>query len=239
MTSWTGQDRSTTGLHQFDYEYFFYQNLQTGEYIPWLAKSYEYNADFTSLTVKLRDGVTWNDGQPFTADDVVFTYDLTEQESEAGLGGASQRSGQVGRKGRCPHRQVQPDDAQSALPHFSARLSPRSASGAAHDSAQAHLGGAGPANLQEQPPVWHRSLQAEGRQLRRAVTWERRDDWWGTKVWGITPGPKTIQLVNLGAETNVAFALANNEIDTPFIGILSAGSFLEVARAQSQCERLV
>src|SRR3712207_714818 len=74
MTSWTGADRALTGLHQVLYEYFFYENLQTGEYIPWLAESYEYNADFTSLTVKLRDGVTWNDGKPFTADDVVFTY---------------------------------------------------------------------------------------------------------------------------------------------------------------------
>src|SRR5579875_3581795 len=30
--------------------------------------------DGTSLTVKLRQGVTWHDGQPFTANDVVFTW---------------------------------------------------------------------------------------------------------------------------------------------------------------------
>ena len=33
----TGSSRSDTGLHQFVYEYFFYNNLQTGEFIPWLA----------------------------------------------------------------------------------------------------------------------------------------------------------------------------------------------------------
>src|SRR5579859_1757854 len=71
-----GVSRSDTGLHQLIYEYFFYYNLQTGEFIPWLAESYQYSPDFTSMTVKLRDGVTWNDGQPFTPDDVVFTYDL-------------------------------------------------------------------------------------------------------------------------------------------------------------------
>ena len=31
------------------------------------------------LTVKLRDGVTWSDGEPFTADDVVFTYDMLRE----------------------------------------------------------------------------------------------------------------------------------------------------------------
>ncbi len=32
-----------------------------------------YNEDFTKLTIKLREGVYWSDGVPFTADDVVFT----------------------------------------------------------------------------------------------------------------------------------------------------------------------
>jgi peptide/nickel transport system substrate-binding protein len=63
------------GLQQVVYEFFFYQNLQTGEYIPWLAEKYEYSKDFTSITVTLRKGVMWNDGKPFTPEDVIFTYD--------------------------------------------------------------------------------------------------------------------------------------------------------------------
>ena len=35
----------------------------------------KYNADFTSLTVPLRKGVAWSDGEPFTAADVVFTIE--------------------------------------------------------------------------------------------------------------------------------------------------------------------
>jgi peptide/nickel transport system substrate-binding protein len=62
------------------------------------------------------------------------------------------------------------------------------------------------------------------------MTYERRDDWWGTKAFKVTPAPKTINFKYLGPETNVALALANNELDSPNIGILSVGSFNEVSR---------
>ena len=71
-----GVSRSEPGHSPGRVQYFFYNNLQAASFIPWLAPSYEYAPDYSSIVVKLRDGVTWNDGQPFTADDVVFTYDL-------------------------------------------------------------------------------------------------------------------------------------------------------------------
>jgi ABC-type dipeptide transport system, periplasmic component len=41
---------------------------------PWLAASDpEYNADYTEVTIKLRDGIEWSDGTPITAKDVAFT----------------------------------------------------------------------------------------------------------------------------------------------------------------------
>src|SRR4051812_35136227 len=40
---------------------------------PGLATSAEPNRDATVWTLKLRDGITWHDGKPFTADDVVYT----------------------------------------------------------------------------------------------------------------------------------------------------------------------
>ncbi|WP_288395094.1 ABC transporter substrate-binding protein [uncultured Vagococcus sp.] len=39
-----------------------------------LADSVEQASDGKSVTVKLKDNVTWSDGEKFTADDVVFTY---------------------------------------------------------------------------------------------------------------------------------------------------------------------
>lgn len=63
------------GVHQLVKEPLFYFSYQTGEVVPWLAESFEYNADNTAITIHLRDGVTWSDGTPFTADDVVFTME--------------------------------------------------------------------------------------------------------------------------------------------------------------------
>lgn len=40
---------------------------------PWLAESWEWNADDTVITYQLRSGVTWHDGTPLTADDVRFS----------------------------------------------------------------------------------------------------------------------------------------------------------------------
>jgi len=41
---------------------------------PAMAESWTYSPDCLDLTFKLRKDVKWHDGHPFTADDVVFTY---------------------------------------------------------------------------------------------------------------------------------------------------------------------
>jgi peptide/nickel transport system substrate-binding protein len=44
--------------------------------VPDLATSWEWNEDGTALTFKLRSGVKWHDGKPFTSADVKCTWDL-------------------------------------------------------------------------------------------------------------------------------------------------------------------
>jgi len=51
------------------------------EEIPWLAESYNYNADFTELTIKIRPGVEWSDGVPFTARDVAYTLNMLKDNA--------------------------------------------------------------------------------------------------------------------------------------------------------------
>ncbi len=43
--------------------------------MPSLAKSWDISPDQTVYTFKLQEGVTWHDGKPFGADDVVFSLD--------------------------------------------------------------------------------------------------------------------------------------------------------------------
>ncbi len=55
------------------YEPLMIRDRFTCEAVPWLATSYEWPTT-DRMVVHLREGVEWNDGQPFTADDVVFTF---------------------------------------------------------------------------------------------------------------------------------------------------------------------
>ncbi len=43
---------------------------------PDLAESWEVTPDATAYTFKIRQGITWTDGEPFTIDDIIFTYKL-------------------------------------------------------------------------------------------------------------------------------------------------------------------
>jgi|LGOV01.1.fsa_nt_gb peptide/nickel transport system substrate-binding protein len=54
-------------------------DLQT--IVPNVAKSWEWNDDFTQLTFFLRDGHKWSDGEPFGARDVKFWYDNLATDS--------------------------------------------------------------------------------------------------------------------------------------------------------------
>jgi peptide/nickel transport system substrate-binding protein len=47
------------------------------EIVPELADSWSFSKDCLTLDFKLHPGVRWHDGKPFTADDVVFTWEAT------------------------------------------------------------------------------------------------------------------------------------------------------------------
>ena len=53
---------------------YYFDTVDSKQVDPWLATSYTWNSTGTSLTLKLRTGVTWNDGTPFTSADVAFTF---------------------------------------------------------------------------------------------------------------------------------------------------------------------
>jgi peptide/nickel transport system substrate-binding protein len=48
--------------------------LKEPEPVPNLARSWEWSSDGKALTMHLIEGASWSDGHPFTADDILFTY---------------------------------------------------------------------------------------------------------------------------------------------------------------------
>ena len=59
-------------------------------------------ADGKSVTWKLKRGVTWHDGKPFTADDVVFNWEYASESGDR-LRDHRQLQGRQGREGRRLH----------------------------------------------------------------------------------------------------------------------------------------
>lgn len=55
-----------------------------GSLLPALAESWRYSEDGLTLTFTLREGATWHDGVPVTADDVAFTYGLMQADDFPG-----------------------------------------------------------------------------------------------------------------------------------------------------------
>jgi peptide/nickel transport system substrate-binding protein len=72
---------------QFFYEPLVYADMLDGHEYPWLAESWEYNADATELTYHLRQGITWSDGEPFTAGDVAYTLNTLRDLGDTVLTG--------------------------------------------------------------------------------------------------------------------------------------------------------
>jgi peptide/nickel transport system substrate-binding protein len=63
----------------------FVNALKSGQTSPWLASKYAWSSDSKTLTFTIRDGVKWSDGQPLTADDVVYTFQLMKQHPSTDL----------------------------------------------------------------------------------------------------------------------------------------------------------
>ena len=67
------------------YEPLVYDNLLSDKKTPYLASGYQWSPDNKTLTMTIRSGVQWSDGQPFSAADVLYTFNLLKQNSALDL----------------------------------------------------------------------------------------------------------------------------------------------------------
>lgn len=73
---------STQAL-RINYEYLTMASAEDSSPEPGLAESWEPSADNLTWTFKIREGMQWSDGEPITASDVAFTYNLIMTNEDA------------------------------------------------------------------------------------------------------------------------------------------------------------
>ncbi|MFB2968618.1 ABC transporter substrate-binding protein [Aerosakkonema sp. BLCC-F183] len=66
--------QESPNVFNFIYDGMIAENGKTGEIEPALAESWEISPDSKQIIFRLREGLKWSDGQPLTADDVIFTF---------------------------------------------------------------------------------------------------------------------------------------------------------------------
>jgi peptide/nickel transport system substrate-binding protein len=223
------------GLHQIVQESLFYVNYESGKIEPWLAEGFTFNADATELTLKIRNGVTWSDGQPFTANDVAFTFNLLKDHPdliESGAPGgvnANVASATATDPATVVVKFTSPQP-RYVLDHLAVQI------WGAFTVVPEHI-------WKDQDPTTFLNWDlAKGwpvftgpyRPTKATATefdFERRDDWWGaTSGFHALPAPKRIIFVDEGPEDRRVAQLSDNSVDgEPGIGL---GNF-RVAQANN------
>lgn len=77
LTPLVANEADTSNVHVFVLESLLARNPDTFEWSGLLAKSWEISDDGLTITFQLRKNIVFSDGEPMTAEDVVFTFDFT------------------------------------------------------------------------------------------------------------------------------------------------------------------
>lgn len=216
------------GLWQANQESLFYYNYETGEIMPWLAAEYTFSESFDSVKIKLREGVKWSDGEPFTADDVVFTVNMIKGHPELRYSTDMNSwvdSVTANGEFEVDFKLTQPypsfimdyfsvkiwDTILIAPEHIWKDVDPVTFSN--FDLEKGYPVGTGPYKLV-------RSTESE-------QVYDRRDDWWGVETgFKDMPAPERVMWVSIGSEEIRSAKLVNNELDGAWV--LSRSMFEQV-----------
>ncbi len=172
------------GYVQSALEHLFYINWATGEFINWLAEGYEYNEDYTQFTLKTRPEVHWNDGEPFTVNDVAFTIDMVKGNAALQWGTTMQEWVE---STEIVDDQTLVINLTSANPRFHMFFAQ---AWSFPVMAQHVWEGQDPLTFRNHPPVFTGPYKLmQELEDRRMFVWERDENYWG-KERGFFPGAK-------------------------------------------------
>jgi len=202
------------GMSQVCAGSLWYINTTNSELINYVAAAPpEYTSDFKKVTIYLRKGVTWSDGVPFTADDVLFTIDICMKNSKLG----------------CYYTLTPWVDKYYKLDDYTVVVELKKPNPRFHyywtviiySATIPHLlpkhvweKAADPVAFKFYPPVCLgpytlKDVDPGGTWF----LWERNENWWGTKLYGIKPGPKYVLFIHQGPEETKALAMSRHELD--------------------------
>lgn len=200
------------GAHQAMWEPLFILNYGTGELEPWLASGFEQNPESTEFTVLLREGVEWSDGEPFNADDVVFTVNMALNNEEISSREAATVRAQVASVEKIDDQTVKftlnAPNPRFLVENFGVRIF-----GSFLIMPEHVWNGEDPATFAFYPPIGTGPYTYSSGATNRMI-WDRNDDWWGAKTgFKDLPEPQRLIWLETGGEESRAQLMATNQLD--------------------------
>lgn len=217
------------GAHQTMWEPLFILNYATGNVDPWLATGFTANEDSSEFTITLRDGVEWSDGEPFNADDVMFTVNMALSNEEISSREASTVRAQVASIEKVDDLTVKmtlnAPNPRFIVENFGVRIF-----GSFLIMPEHIWNGEDPATFAFNPPIGTGPYTFTSATTSRAI-WDRNDDWWGAKTgFQDLPAPQRVVFLESGGAESRAQLMATNQMDAA--QNVSVGTF-EAIRAQN------
>lgn len=205
-------------------EFLFHYNLLNDTTFGWLATGYEYGPKYEYIKIFLRKGVTWNDGVPFTAHDIVFTINMLKKHPEL-ITAPWAIKWIKDIKAIGDHEVIiwlnEPNvrfhwDLTSLICFPWLWIVPKHIWEKVED----------PSKFMNFPPVTTGPYKVI-KSTAEEVILERDPNYWGAKILGVVPQPKYVIFKYVGEREKVAMALEKNELD---VGGMSYSVFKEAQK---------
>ena len=207
------------GMHQAVWEPLFILNYETGEIQPWLGVSFEPNETLDVWTLKLREGIKWQDGEDFNADDVIWTINFLKDPDNITFNEAAGMNQWVESVEKVDDLTVRfnltAPNPRFQLDYFSVRIwgsvliMPEHvfsqvddvATFTFYDPEKGWPFGTGPYKL----------VSASETEF----IYDRDDNWWGAQTgWMDLPEPLRLEFIITGPEEQKALLMSNHELDS-------------------------
>jgi len=199
------------GFWQFAKGWSWYINFVTGEKLLWRIEGWKYEENYKKFILKIRKGVKWQDGTPFTAHDYVFVFNLLRDNPT--LVGADYINEWF--------------ESWEAKDDYTLVIKLKKPNGRIHYDfgvwgtiekllvPKHQWEGKDPETFSGWPPIGTGPYKFyKAYPELKMIVWKRWDDWWAKDVLGVKlPEPKYVVVRGSGGPDTDLAALINGEID--------------------------